>query len=159
MAGRSKYAETDRAKVYVNLRANDNNVKRTARETGVPENTVRRWRDEWANGLNIPEATVVRAEADNFVGQAERIRDYALATLENKIPDAKPSELITIVGVLDDKITRARGIDRDRNLHVHHHLPSPEEIRMMMGGFVQGAVRAATESDEIEDAVVLELNP
>ena len=45
MAGRAKYTEEDRAKVFVLLRTNDGNVKRTSREAGVPENTVRRLLD------------------------------------------------------------------------------------------------------------------
>jgi hypothetical protein len=37
---------TQRQAVIEALIANDGNVKRTVRETGVPETTVRRWRDE-----------------------------------------------------------------------------------------------------------------
>lgn len=158
MAGKSKYSDEQRAQVYVVLRANDNNVKRTARESGVPENTVRRWRDEWANGINIPSDEAVQVEANGFVERAEEVRDFALNQLVLKIPDpkTKASELITIVGVLDDKISRARGIDRDRNLNVKFSLPSPEEIQELMGGFVQAAIAKASDNDDIIDGILVE---
>lgn len=156
MAGRSKYTDKERAQVYVTLKANSDNVKRTVRDTGIPENTVRRWRDEWRNGINVPDVSTIVAETDKFVTVAERIRDDALGELDIRIKSGqvRTSELITVVGVLDDKISRARGIDRDRNLHVHHHLPSAEEIKEMMGGFVKQAIGDAHDADIIEGQIV-----
>jgi hypothetical protein len=40
------YSKGERACVFLSLAANRGNVKRTARETGVPESTVRLWRNE-----------------------------------------------------------------------------------------------------------------
>jgi transcriptional regulator of acetoin/glycerol metabolism len=41
------YPEAAKAEVRGVLEAHGGNVKRTARETGVPVTTVRQWRDEW----------------------------------------------------------------------------------------------------------------
>ena len=141
MAGRATYTEQDQARVYVALASNDGNVKRTARETGVPEATVRRWRDDWKR-YGPPDQEAVDEALGDFAERAESVRWKALVELEKKLPGAKPSELITVVGVLDDKITRAKGLATSRTDHVHH-LPSPDEVRELMQGFVQGALEAA----------------
>ncbi len=155
MAGRAKYTDADKARVYVALQANEGNVKRTAREIGLPENTVRRWRDDWARNGAPPTEEVAQALGD-FIGEAVLVRDFAITTLKKKIPDAKPSELITIIGVLDDKITRARGLATNRTEHVHT-LPAAEEIRELMAGFVRGALQAAElRQGEIVDAEIVE---
>lgn len=159
MAGRATYSDADKARVYVVLTANDGNVKRTSREAGVPENTVRRWRDEWEK--NGPPATEeVEQAVSEFTTQATTVRDLAVDVMEKKLkllqqdPDkAKLAELSTVVGVLDDKIRRASGLDEGNRVDHHHHLPAADEIRELMTGFVQGAIAAAERRTlEIVDA-------
>ena len=146
MAGRSKYTEGQRAQVYVTLAANNQNVKRTSRELGVPVSTVRDMKRSFdMDGPPLKEH--VDVAAGEFLKAAEEARDFALGTLIIKIPDAKPSELITIIGVLDDKIARARGL-ADRTVEHRHTLPSPDEIREAMTGVVQGAIEASKQREE-----------
>jgi transposase-like protein len=154
MAGRAKYTDQDKASVFVVLTANDGNVKRTSRETGVPENTVRRWRDEWKKE-GPPETDVVEEAVGDFVGDAERVRNKALLAIEKKIPDAKVSELNNTVGILTDKIDRARGLV-DRRV-VEHQLPSPDDIRAALGTFAAEMQRMAQQREaEIVDAEIVE---
>jgi transposase-like protein len=155
MAGRATYTETDKAKVYVVLRANDGNVKRTARETGIPENTVRRWRDEFID--RPPQHELVQVAAGDFVDDASRVRNLALRRIEVLIPDStKISELNVTVGVLTDKIDRANGIGQ--TVSHEHHLPPADEIREVMQGFVQAAQEMSRAREhEIVDAEVLAL--
>lgn len=155
MAGRATYTETDKATVYVVLRANDGNVKRTARETGVPENTVRRWRNEFVE--EPPRVELVEAATGEFVDDASRVRNLALRRIETLIPDStKISELNVTVGILTDKIDRARGLT-DKVSH-EHHLPGADEIRELMQGFVEaGRELARNREYEIVDAEVLAL--
>lgn len=153
MAGRSTYTEADRAKVFTVLAANDGNIKRTARETNVPENTVRRWKKEFIS--NPPDTEQVTVAVDEFLETAEVVRGFALEMLLVKIPIAKPSELITIVGVLDDKITRAKGLATQRTEHVLT-LPTAEELRNVLGPAIQQAIIAAeTRQDEIVEAEIV----
>lgn len=153
------YSEEDRASVYVVLVSNEWNVKRTARETGVPEQTVRRWKNDFQE--NGPPMVEELAEAaGDFIEQAETTRWKAIRVLDHKIKDAKPSELITVIGVLTDKIDRARGLALNR---VEHQLalPPPEEMAAQLGAALQGVLAAATKRQaEIIDAeVVHELPP
>jgi transposase-like protein len=142
--------------VYVVLTANDGNVKRTARETGVPENTVRRWRNDFQKN-GPPKTDEVEQAASDFVEDADRVRTKALALIEQKIDagDAKVNELNNTVGILTDKIDRAKGLDSRRVDH-HHHLPAADEVRELMEGFVNNAraLSVAREAEIVEAEIV-----
>jgi transposase-like protein len=155
MAGRATYTEADKAQVFVVLRANDGNVKRTARDTGVPENTVRRWRNEFIE--NPPSTEAVTVATGNFVDDASRIRNLALLRIETLIPETKDiGKLNVTVGILTDKIDRANGVGQV--VSHEHHLPKADEIREVMAGFVaMGQELARQREEEIVDAEVLAL--
>src|SRR6266853_888177 len=116
MAGRSTYTEADKAKVYVFLTANGGNVKRAARESGYPENTVRRWRNEFR--INPPDTSsaVVTSAADSFLVEMDEVRVLALAEMKKKIKagDAKLGELNAIFGTLTDKAHAILGLATSR---------------------------------------------
>jgi len=143
--------------VYVVLETNDRNVKRTARDTGVPENTVRRWRDEWkTNGP--PSLDEVTEAAFEYATAVESTRDLALQKIHERIAKGEGTlaQLATVFGVLTDKIDRARGIADRRVEHVHS-LPSPDEIRATLGALVQSAQAGhAVREEEIVDAEFIE---
>jgi transposase-like protein len=155
MAGRSTYTEADKAKVFAVLRANDGNVKRTARETGVPENTVRRWRNEFVE--TPPSEEAIEAAVGEFVEEASTVRNLALARIKELIPGStKIGELNVTVGILTDKIDRANGVGQV--VSHEHHLPPADEIREVMQGFVaMGQELARQREAEIVDAEVLAL--
>lgn len=140
MARRPTYSDEEKARVYVALVSNDWNVKRTARDVGLNPATVRRWRDEWQD--TPPNISFIEPVVAGFLEDAKRVRGKALEELEKKISNAKPSELITVIGVLDDKITRASGLATSRTETVHS-LPTPEAMRELMQGFLEGIVGAA----------------
>jgi transposase-like protein len=152
VAGRATYSEADKAKVYVVLQANDGNVKRTARETGVPENTVRRWRNQFQED-GPPDTELVEQEATDFIEDADRVRHKALRLIEEKVDqkDAKLNELNNTVGILTDKIDRVRLPNKQVD-HVHH-LPPADEIRQVMAAFAQQQLEMAQRrEEEIVDA-------
>lgn len=156
MAGKSQHSEDDKARVFVCLRANQGNVKRTARDTGINPATVRRWKIAWeANEDSVPDVSLVAVEATNFVAEAERVRDKALSELERKIPSATPSALVAMVGMLTDKVALVRGLATTRVEHTHT-LPAPEELQELVQGFVRGAITAAQERREELDGNVIE---
>lgn len=143
MAGRSQHSEDDKARVFVCLRANNGNVKRTARDTGIHPATVRRWKMAWEeNEDSVPDVSLVALEATNFVAEAERVRDKALSELERKIPSATPSALVAMVGMLTDKVALVRGLATTRVEH-KHVLPAPEDLQELVQGFVRGAIESA----------------
>jgi len=157
MAGRTTYTEESKTRVFVVLSANDGNVKRTARETNVSESTVRNWKREWEK--NPPSKELVEVEVNSpggYVSELEAARNEALATLRNKIPSMNGSQLGVVFGILEDKLTRARGLATERTETVHK-LPSADELALAGHMLAQGAIAAAQQrQQEITDSAVRE---
>jgi transposase-like protein len=134
------------AHAYVVLETNQGNVKRTARDCNLPESTIRRWRDLWLEE-GPPDLDEVAIEATDFVEDAERVRDKALKVLEGKLDAATPSALVATIGMLQDKVSIARGLATSRTETVHA-LPSPQEIANTLGAVLAGAIEAAKARDQ-----------
>jgi transposase-like protein len=159
MAGAKKYTESDRAAVYFSLQVNDGNVKRTARETGYPESTVRLWKKDFAT-KGPPSADAIEEVSSDFVADGERIRNKALLRAEEMVDDRstnlKLAELTALSGMLTDKLNTARGLDIRRVEH-QHHLPDAEEARELMRGFASELIAMSAARDgEIIDAEIVE---
>jgi len=156
---RATYTPAEEARVYVVLTTNDGNVKRTARDTGVPESTVSRWKKKWAQE-GPPTTEEVERAVGEFLDEAVELRGMALQALRKKVElllqnpkDVKVAELTTLMGVLDDKITRASGLATSRTEHVHA-LPSGDQlVQPLLEAFqaVQQLTRQR-EGEVIEDA-------
>ena len=158
---RSTYTAEDKARAYVILSSNDGNLKRTARDTGIPEPTIRRWRNEWASE-GPPQTDLVEKAATDYVGEMEGTRDLALQRIRERLESSNVKDqgtlpqLATVFGILTDKIDRARGIADKRVEHVHA-LPSPDEIRGALTALVAGVQQGhALREEEIEDAEIIE---
>jgi transposase-like protein len=159
MAGRTSYDEKAKARLYLVLAANDGNVKRTARETGIPESTVRNFKREFEK--NPPETEVVEAELESgdYVTQLETLRNELAVALRQKIPDMTGNQLAVSYGIIDDKLTRARGLATERTEHVHS-LPSAEELALAGQMLATGAIEAARRRhDELAEAEVRREQP
>ena len=154
--GRSTYTQEDKARILAVLAANGGNIKRTARETGVPVNTVRRWKTQNAQGAGPPPA-VVAAAVGEFVDEAKEVRGMALSLLKAKLAagDVDARTAVTIVGILDDKVRLATGMPTNRTEHVNT-LPPVEEVRGLLEGYGRALLEGATRrNDEIVEAEVV----
>ena len=140
MAGKSQYTDDNRNTVFIALAANDGNVKRTSRETGFPESTVRRWKKEFEAHPPDPEAIKATVESGAYVETLRSARDEALAHLRKKIPEASARDLGTIYGILEDKLTRIEGLNRDNEHHHFHHLPPAAEVAELLTGLSANAI-------------------
>jgi transposase-like protein len=159
MAGRATYTDDHKASVYVVLASNEGNVKRTSRDTGVPISTIRRWRDEWERLDSLPDPVALEKAVGDFTERATTLRDKALDELERQLHTAKPGDLIKIIGILDDKITRSRGL-ADRTVEHRHVLPSADELHALVTGFAEASRQTAlTRAADIIDAEVVEQAP
>lgn len=154
---KTEWSEQDKADAYVVWVMNEHNVRRTSRETGVPHGTLRYWVREWEEN-GPPDTSVVEKAAEGFVESASRVREKAIAKLEELIPQAEVKQLsavATVVGIMDDKIRLASGLATKRTETVHT-LPSREDMKELMGGFVDGLVGAAeARAAEIVDGEVI----
>lgn len=156
MAGRTTYSEVDEARIYVVLTANDGNVKRTSRETGVPESTVRNFKRKFETNPPSVEAVETEIEAGDYTGDLEVIRTELAIALRREIPHMRGKDLAVALGIVDDKLTRARGLATERTETVHK-LPSAEELALAGQMLAQGAIEAARQRQhEIVEAKVRE---
>lgn len=158
MAARKEYTDEERARVFVTLTTNQGNIKRTARDTGLPVSTIRNWRNEWEES-GPPDTALVEAASGTFVENAERVRDKALDVLESKLNDATPSALVATIGMLQDKVSIARGLATSRTETVHS-LPPAEDIAKTLSAAFQAALDVSQQrDDEIIDAEITALEP
>lgn len=158
---RRTYTTDDRARVHTLLVVHDGNVERTARESGVPAQTVRDWKAKWAKEGPPPEVSEAAVDvATDFVNQAMGTRFEAIVLLRAKLGEASPRDLATVIGILDDKITRAKGLATGRVEHVHTpQLPPPEELGPMLGNYLERALGAARRRDAAVTIEAREVEP
>ncbi len=151
-----RYTDQDKARVLTALAANDDNVKRTARDTGIDPSTIRYWRRKAAQGSG-PDPATMQVAVTEFVDDAVRVRNKALAQLEVKLDagELNPAQLITALGVLDDKVNRVKVAQVNVN-HNHTGLPSAEELRGLLVPWAEAGMAAARAREIIVDAEVVE---
>ena len=144
------YSDEDRALVFAALTANNGNVKRTSRDTSIPEQTVRDWKKDWER-KGVPESVedALPAVVEDFVVDMKRVRDMALLELENQIAAGllKGAALVTAFGVLTDKIRVVEGHATDRR-EVVNAGPTPEEIGQTVGAYIHRDIEASVRRDE-----------
>ena len=159
MAGnnRVEWDDETRAVVYVSWIANEKNVRKTARECGLPHTTLATWAKKWeTDGPPANLDSKITNNAYEFIHHASRVRENAMLKLEELIPLAEVKQLsaiATVVGIMDDKIRLATGLATKRTETVHT-LPSKEDMRELMSGFAEGLVSAA--EDRASETVVIE---
>lgn len=160
---RRTYTDQDRANVYVAMRVNNDNIARSSRDTSVPEATIRDWRDSWErDGGPPPEVLELAAgAATDFVIDATRVRDKALAELERQIDsrEVKAAQLIAAVGMAEDKIRLAKGLATSRSETVQT-LPDPETLRETLHQYIMDTLAKSDERDtDIRDSEGAEIIP
>lgn len=125
--------------MYCALQVNSGNIARSARDTGVPQSTVRDWRDTWERDGGAPEHIIHLAAnaAADVVLDLTRVRDKAIAELERMIDsgEVKPAQLVATIGMSEDKIRLAKGLATSRSETVHS-LPDPETLREQLQSYV-----------------------
>lgn len=157
MAGKSPYSTKDKARVYTTLLANDGNVKRTSRETGVVETTVRRWKKDFET--NPPPVEAVEEASSEWLEVAKPLQVKILNEIDRQIDahEMKGAALVTSFGVINDKIARVEGPVQKTQVDHVHHLPSADEARALLGGLLTGAIESGrVRQAELIDAEVVE---
>lgn len=146
---RKTYSDDDRGRVFLALTVNEGNVKRTARELNMPPATVRKWKQVWEkNGVPAVVTEIATAQAEQFVNDAGRARDKALAQWEAKVDSGEVAarDLMTGVGVLTDKINIVKGLARSGETKP---AIEPAHMRELARGLFQGAWDAAQEREQV----------
>jgi transposase-like protein len=157
-ANRRYWTDEDHARIYVALQANEGHVAKTAREVGIPYETVKKEVAKWKrqNDGFPPDAVmqIVHGVRDDFVVRMEVARSAALGRLSEIIPNmSNAQQAATVVAILDDKIARAK------NVRIPEPAPAPqgmEEIQGQVGEWLIEAVAKAAQRrvDTIESTAV-----
>jgi Transposase len=101
-----RYTDEERGASLAALAANAGNVKRTARELGIPEVTLR----HWSTGSRHPEAVTMGAQKKGPL--ADKLEEVAWA-LAGKLPGSDCSDVqatAVALGILVDKLQVLRGL-------------------------------------------------
>ena len=159
----SKYSDEMKAIAYTQWAVNNQNIKKTAVETGIPAATIRSWRDSdfWLDETREVEyANLVTDEVNVFAARAENLRDQVIKRMEQLLPETEVKnfrDLATTVAILTDKARIARGLSTS-NQQVQHALPTAEEIEKSLSKFVETMQKAtAIRIDDIEEVVDVEI--
>lgn len=162
MAAKRNYSDEDKARVLNLLDINDGNVKRTARDTGVAEQTIRDWKKSWTgSGVPANVQAALPAVQGEFADDAERVRNFMLDQLEAKVlnNELNARDLIVGIGVLTDKLRLSRGEATARTETIASP-PSAEEIGSAVVDYLARTLTAGADRDvEIEDADWSEQSP
>ena len=118
----AKYKEADRIAALAALELNMGQIRKTAAEVGVPEATLRLWRNQagsietapaiYSDPLRTPQhATQEAAQTKVYGARLGEALDLALDTLLEKLPSMAGRDVAIAVGILVDKhldITQGR---------------------------------------------------
>jgi len=151
VAGKSRYTDEDKARVLALLEANKGNVKRTNRETGVAEQTIRDWKKQAEREeLTAPVVAALPAAREDVAKQMEGIRDKMLENLEAKVLNDELSgkDLLVGIGILTEKLLLLRGEATSRTEATVKTAVDPAEVAQLVQGYMGRALSAAQQRDE-----------
>jgi transposase-like protein len=150
------YTERDRAKTAVILQVNEGNVKRTARETGIPRATVVNWHKTWEReGYPEPVEALVDEEIGDFLETASAVRWEMIEALKERVDrrELTGRDLITGIGVLTDKINILSGLATSRTERVDVSTPDSNDLAKKLLEYVtETSKRSKERKEEISES-------
>lgn len=100
-----RYSDEDRSDAVAALCANGGNVKRTARELGIPEKTLA----NWAKGDRHPEAAAAAEEKKGpLADRLEQVAWQLADAIPGKLDAAPLQQVATALGIVVDKLRLLR---------------------------------------------------
>jgi transposase-like protein len=103
---RRRYTDDDRSSALAKLAENGGDVSKTARELGIPPQTLRQWRD----GKRHPEALQQsEGKKSELADRYERLTFKALRQAEKGIPKLGGRDASVVAGIFTDKMLLLRG--------------------------------------------------
>lgn len=159
---RRVYTENDQAFIAVTLQVNDGNIRKTARDTGVPVSTVRDFRDKWeSEGYPDPVDDALPIARATFIEEAKEVRYLMVQRLREKVDrnEATTRDLITGIQVLTDKINVMEGMATSRTEIAQIALPDTAELARELAEYVNRTVSDAVDRANAIDAEWQEVKP
>lgn len=157
---RKTYDSQVLAAMYIELTANNGNVKRTARTMGIPDSTVRSYKARWDEaGPPLEVMEKVEAQATAYEDELERMARKTLTEYERMLDaqQVRPAQLVAGIGVFTDKARAVRGL---AGAHVQHTLTvDVAHVAGQVSDLVRDALSSTAQRDlEIADADVVEVD-
>lgn len=125
------YSERDRALALAALEANAGNLTRTAKQLGMSDRTLRRWRNQQRDPDNT--APLKSATSDELPAAraniADRLRDFihqALDIAPEKLDEASLQHVFTAIGISVEKAQLLDGKPTGIEKHEHERRETPE---------------------------------
>jgi transposase-like protein len=101
-----RYTDEEAAQTLVLLAENGGNVAKTARDTGIPEQTIRHWRD---GTIYVPPPEVVEQMKLARAAGWDVVQADAVAQTLEKLPEASAYQAALIGAIAVDKAALLRG--------------------------------------------------
>ena len=146
----TRYDENQRASIMAALDANGGNVRQTARETGVPEATLRAWK----NGRAKPVSRRLYAEK---VGDLRGgLLELAVALVDTAVTKAASGEgniqqVVTALGIVFDKLQLLDEQPTERIAVVNESLTDDERTARTAALFDAARARRAGQASDRAD--------
>lgn len=158
---RRQYTTLDKAKAYWQLQSNNNNLKRTAREMGIPVPTLRAWRKKWDAGEDIPPVLPVESnpyDLENFdhKGALKDLRKQAILRIQEQLLHATSLDHLTkLLATVNRDIERLETKPAPGgSVNINVRLPSAEETAKLLSGLVTNTLADVDK----RDGEIIEMN-
>ena len=111
MSTQRQYTPEDKAKALLALEANSGNVNGTARELGMPEATLRSWKERGLDGMDEEVRQIYEGHQSDLGLKLEGILETFLPYLDDEeaIEEASLKERSVSFGILVDKYRLVTG--------------------------------------------------
>jgi transposase-like protein len=104
---RRQYSDEEKAVALATLDANGGDVRKTARDTGIPFSTLQGWAHQRGVNESVTELAVTKKK--NLADELERIALALVDAIPDKIDGASLQQVATAAGIAVDKMQLLRG--------------------------------------------------
>lgn len=115
------------------LERNAGNLYRTAKELGIPKQTLSGWVRQQRAGKLVPPATPERADEAALDEQLERLARQMVAAMPDKVDEASLQDLARALTIVLDSLNHARA-DKEKVSHAREKLAEILERYAAAGG-------------------------
>lgn len=147
MAGVRKFSDVDLIQA---LNATGGNVTRAAELLGVSRLAVIRRRDGLPKGLLMDVDEFRRNKEKAFTELQQIIMQYVTP---EKLRKSSAAQLMSMIGILEDKIRQIKGLPTEQIAHAHIHKLHPDDVKLIKQVIKQKTRRlvdAATDTIDVE---------
>lgn len=150
---RKKYSVEDRARVLAVLQANNNNMLRTSRDTGIPRKTI----IDWKAGRNKDTPQVlelVPAAAQDLASKLDKIAEILSdhITDPDKLAKANVQQIATSFAIVVDK----RNLLRGQPTSISEHRSDKQVYEGVVSALIKEAAKSGVIVDRAEALNLLE---